>query len=370
MSSGIVRSLGVERHLDWRAVNSTGAAGGILVFWDNRVVELVELEEGEFSILRGVLGGALGQLKVYGVTHGVWEGISIGRYPEECNRGEGLIASMRRFSEVVEDLELRDFPLKGGPFTWRGVERHLDWRAVNSRGAAGGILVFWDNRVVELVELEEGEFSILDREVFWEELRSIKGLWSDPWCVGGDFNLVRYPEECNRGEGLIASMRRFSEVVEDLELRDFPLKGGPFTWRGDLNNQSQFRLDRFLVTDNWDSLCKGVVQGVLPRLVFDHFPVLLEGGGLKRGPSPFRFENMWLEEEGFQRQVEDVVGGFKFYRDLQLYFRCNIKSLKDILKKWNKEVFGLIETKKGENSQSGGVLGRKGEMFSFEFGGV
>ena len=87
-----------------------------------------------------------------------------------------------------------------------------------------------------------------DREVFWEELRSIKGLWSDPWCVGGDFNLVRYPEECNRGEGLIASMRRFSEVVEDLELRDFPLKGGPFTWRGDLNNQSQSRLDRFLVT--------------------------------------------------------------------------------------------------------------------------
>ena len=41
----------MERHLDWRAVNSTGAAGGILVFWDNRVVELVELEEGEFSIL-------------------------------------------------------------------------------------------------------------------------------------------------------------------------------------------------------------------------------------------------------------------------------------------------------------------------------
>ena len=41
------------------------------------------------------------------------------------------------------------------------MERHLDWRAVNSRGAAGGILVFWDNRVVELVELEEGESSIL-----------------------------------------------------------------------------------------------------------------------------------------------------------------------------------------------------------------
>ena len=56
--------------------------------------------------------------------------------------------------------------------------------------------------------------------------------------MGGDFNLVRFPEERNKGGGLIASMRRFSEVIEDLELRDFPLTGGPFTWEGGLNNQA------------------------------------------------------------------------------------------------------------------------------------
>ena len=54
--------------------------------------------------------------------------------------------------------------------------------------------------------------------------------------MGGDFNLVRFLEEHSRGGGLTASMRRFSEVVEDLELRDFPLMGGLFTWRGGLNN--------------------------------------------------------------------------------------------------------------------------------------
>ena len=50
MNTGLVRSLGVGRHLDWRAINSRGAVGGIMVFWDNRMVELVDLEEGEFSI--------------------------------------------------------------------------------------------------------------------------------------------------------------------------------------------------------------------------------------------------------------------------------------------------------------------------------
>ena len=160
--------------------------------------------------------------------------------------------------------------------------------------------------------------------------------------------MVRYPEERSRGGGLSTSMRRFSEVVEDLELRDCPLQGGPVTWRGELNNQSQSRLDKFLATDNCDSMFNGVVQGILPRPVSDHFPILLEGGGLKRGPSPFRFESMWLEERGFKDQMKKwwvslfYIGSFNFVLDAKL------RALKDILKNWNKEVFGLIDTKKSE----------------------
>ena len=46
------------------------------------------------------------------------------------------------------------------------------------------------------------------------------------------------------------------------------------------------------MTDDWDRMFSGAVQEILARLVSDHFPILLEGGGLKRGPSPFKFENM------------------------------------------------------------------------------
>ncbi|RVW46613.1 Transposon TX1 uncharacterized 149 kDa protein [Vitis vinifera] len=253
-----------------------------------------------------------------------------------------------------------------------GVGRNIEWRTVNSRGAIGGILVFWDNRVVELVGWETGVFSIScrfkncidgvvwvftgvygpvcsgDREEFWEELGSVKGLWSDPWCVGGDFNLVRFPEEHSRGGSLTASMRRFSEVVEDLELRDYPLRGGPFTWRGGLKNQVQSRLDRFLVTDNWDNMFNGVVQGILPRPVSDHFPILLEGGGLKRGPSPFRFENMWLEEKGFKDKMKMWWGSLNFTGSSSYILDAKLRALKNILKIWNKEEFGLVEAKKGE----------------------
>ena len=59
----------------------------------------------------------------------------------------------------------------------------------------------------------------------------------------GDFNVVRFPVESNKGGRLTYSMRRFSEIIEDLELKNLPLQEGSFTWKGGLNNQSHFRLD-------------------------------------------------------------------------------------------------------------------------------
>ena len=78
----------------------------------------------------------------------------------------------------------------------------------------------------------------------------------------------------------------------------FLCKGGCFLGMG-RNNQSWARLDRFLVTQNWLDQFSGVFQSRLLRPTLDHFPILLEGGGLRRGPSPFRFENMWLKVDDF-----------------------------------------------------------------------
>ena len=62
----------------------------------------------------------LQETKIKEMTTGLVRSPGVGRHLEKRSRGGGLTASMRRFSEVVEDLELRDFPLMGGPFTWRG----------------------------------------------------------------------------------------------------------------------------------------------------------------------------------------------------------------------------------------------------------
>ncbi|RVX04946.1 putative ribonuclease H protein [Vitis vinifera] len=224
-----------------------------------------------------------------------------------------------------------------------GVGRFLGWGAMSARGAAGRVVVFWDNRVLELMGMEVGLFSVScrfknckdgflwtftgvygptmkrHRELFWEELGAIRGLWSDPWCIGGDFNVVRFPSERSREGRLTGSMRRFSEV-----------QTGPF-----------------LISEDWENHFSGAFQCSLPRPVSDHFPILLDGGGTRRGPIPFRFENMWLKEEGFKELLKGWWQGFNYSGSYSFILTEKLKALKIKLKEWNSEVFGKVGVNKG-----------------------
>ena len=129
---------------------------------------------------------------------------------------------------------------------------------MDARSQSGGILVFWDNQVLELLDMELRAFSVSccfkncednfiwmfigvynpvlakERDDFWNELGAIRRLWHNPWCVGGDFNVVRFPKEmrnCQR-----SPMRRFSQFIKEMCLKDLPLFGGMFTWCGGSNN--------------------------------------------------------------------------------------------------------------------------------------
>ena len=153
-----------------------------------------------------------------------------------------------------------------------GSGRFLDWGAMDAHRSAGGILICWDKRTVEVLEMEVGHFSIScrlrnvedglvwiftgvygpffkeDREALWEELGAIRGFWNDPWCLGGDFNVILSQRERSSQGRISGAMRRFAHVVDELELLDLSLQGGVFSWSGGRNNQSWARLDKFLVT--------------------------------------------------------------------------------------------------------------------------
>ena len=116
--------------------------------------------------------------------------------------------------------------------------------------------------------------------------------------MGGNFNVVCFPFGRFGITNFSSAMLRFSDFISKQSLVDLPLVGGNFTWFNSREVVASSRLDRFLLSADWEEKFPSVCQRRLPRLISDHFPILLECGNLHGGKKPFRFENMWLKEIG------------------------------------------------------------------------
>ena len=156
-----------------------------------------------------------------------------------------------------------------------------------------------------------------------------------------DFYVITSPCESNRGGRVSSTMRHFVEVIDDLGLRDLPLQGGPFTWSGGLNGHVMSIQDRFLVSGDWECYFNRVIQCTLPKPVPDHFPILLDGGGIRSSPSPFWFKTMWLRPKGFKEQLRGWWQGLCFKGSYSLILADKLKALRGILKVWNMEVLAM-----------------------------
>ena len=173
-----------------------------------------------------------------------------------------------------------------------------------------------------------------------------KGLWGDPWCIAEDFNVVRFPVEKSNGRQMSTTMRDFSSFIEEFELVDPPLGGGTFTWNGGEGGSLKAWLDRFLFSGDWEERVSGAMQVLLPRPVFDHWPILLDCGGMRMGKSPFRFENIWLRVEGFMDKFKDWRQSYSFREKPSFVLAKKHQTLKYDLKRWNKEALGNVTIRK------------------------
>jgi endonuclease/exonuclease/phosphatase family metal-dependent hydrolase len=115
-----------------------------------------------------------------------------------------------------------------------------------------------------------------------------------PW---GDFNIVRSPSERGGEARSSQAMVEFSEFIFEQGLIDIPLVGGRSSWS---NCRTWYIIDRFLLSTEWEEYFPEVSQRLLPCILSDHYPLLLDCGVGRRGKGSFKFENMWLQVEGFE----------------------------------------------------------------------
>ena len=113
------------------------------------------------------------------------------------------------------------------------------------------------------------------RRNMWEELTGLISWWDLLWCLGGDFNIIRFPSERLGAASYTRAMCRFSDFISFHGLMDIPLEGGLYTLS---NTFSSSRIDRFLVflllADHFTQFS----QKRMSRVLSDHFLILMEGG--------------------------------------------------------------------------------------------
>ena len=74
---------------------------------------------------------------------------------------------------------------------------------------------------------------------------------------------------------------------------------GNFKWFNNRDVEAWSRIDRFLLSPKWEEYFSDISHRHLTRLLSDHFSLMLYCGVVSRGSNYFKFENMWMQSEGF-----------------------------------------------------------------------
>lgn len=129
----------------------------------------------------------------------------------------------------------------------------------------------------------------------------------DPILIGGDFNIIRYANERNTGNGVHRHSGLFNTLIHTFELREMVMTGGMFTWSNNQEVSILKKLDRLLMSKEWEDLFPMAMVKKLPREVSGHNPLLLLFAINPTSKSiQFRFELSWLKNPEFFTQVERI----------------------------------------------------------------
>ncbi|KAL8166154.1 hypothetical protein V2J09_007653 [Rumex salicifolius] len=238
---------------------------------------------------------------------------------------------------------------------------------VEAVGFSGGIWILW-NSTITTVQIVKGYphfiHSKIDsngdwfhlivvyappmptrRRQFWTDLEEVVATIHEPLFVGGDFNCILSIEERLGGSGgLSPDSNIFADIVGLQDLIDMGYAGSQFTWfRGNRENPGVAkRLDRIFSNVcgrlKWD---RAMVRH-LPATKSDHNPLYLmldPVTSADQNRRPFRFEAMWFTHPNFMSLISDVWKG-----DSDTHLA--LSSLREDLRKWNREVFGNIHRRK------------------------
>ncbi|OAY65254.1 hypothetical protein ACMD2_16588 [Ananas comosus] len=139
-----------------------------------------------------------------------------------------------------------------------------DTTGCTKRGSAPGALVLSRkySLTLHLTQLASGKsFFITNvygpptwegKEEFCSELLSLCSSCPSEWVICGDFNFTKSQSERKGKPWSSKAMTMFSDLINKLAVMDLPLSNQNFTWSNMQQRPTLAKLDRFLISTEWD----------------------------------------------------------------------------------------------------------------------
>ncbi|PUZ59464.1 hypothetical protein GQ55_4G043800 [Panicum hallii var. hallii] len=198
----------------------------------------------------------------------------------------------------------------GKNFLWYWTEPH---------GRSGGILLGVNIDVLDIGSIEEGDYYVKFR------LKNKSDNFQ--WVLVAVYGAAQPEYKENFLTGLAISISSglqvkknnniyndkwtflFNAIIDGINLREIEMSGRKYTWANSLANPTYERLDRVLVSTEWEQHFPLVTVIALSREISDHTPLLLSTGeGASHTKPPlFKFVLGWLLREGFFYLVSELL---------------------------------------------------------------
>ena len=189
-----------------------------------------------------------------------------------------------------------------------------------------------------------GEPDTQKRHELWDKLRDLKTRRTSPWLCAGDFNEITHQSKKLGGRTWPHSqMQLFRDALDDCSFIDLGYVGFPYPWHKHFASYTIFeRLDRGLATADWFIRFPSTKIHHLDVTTSNHKPLWITPEGVDSSfHKPFKFEQMWLTDEGCTSTVEAmcrerVVDPWDT-RVLNKIDKCGRE-----LTRWSKKCFGSV----------------------------
>jgi hypothetical protein len=155
----------------------------------------------------------------------------------------------------------------------------------------------------------------------------------------------------------------FNAIIESLNLRELELTGRKYTWTNYAEVPTYEKLDRILVTIEWEQKFPLASVQALTHGISDHTPLLLDAGepSHRGNARNFKFELGWQTRDGFFELVKVVWEYENRGRSPLEQWQNKIRRLRRFLRGWARNLVLQNKTKKSNLLDMIDVLNKKVE---------